>query len=797
MPSKGKYIQGKQVSRWEADSDNIDIEYKNLEGRQPVTLCRCSDCFVGWKGILLKVLSLVLLLCLGMLLGYLVRRTVHDNVVLPQINGIGIQQDYDLALSITIQEDLNDTVNIEDNIKTLSKNVRLAGVGTTNQLIKYIREDWQSYHFDSVKSKLYNVTLSYPVYTDDDYRNRVLLRDVNNSIIFQTEFNTTNVNPEYLPFSAYSPSGNVTGNLIYANYGRKEDFLLLKSWNVTVAGTIAVIRYGFIHPASKVKHAEDAGAIGVIFYPDPADFADNQTSVFPDTWWLPEWAVPMTHVRYSLTGDPCTPDYPSLFGFPVKSNCSSGYPKIPVQPISYSDARKLLRGMSGKIVPNDWFGGLRILYCTGPGHEDNRTAQLIVTMVTEIRTINNIIGVIRGKYERDKYVIVGAHFDAWTHGAVDAGSGYAVLRELARAFSSQVLNGWRPRRSIMFALWDASKYGHVGSYEWMQEYHKELSSGAVAYIDLDMAVRGNYSFYAEASPLLYSVLENATKSVSCPDPDFSHDTVFHQWRKRFLEPNEEGGLRIPPPKGDGDHSAFLYHLGIPTLAPAYTYNVKRFKSMPTNPACNTLEDTKEYIIKFIDPDFVLHTTLAQITSDIILQLADTALLPLDVRHFGTILKSGETQLISQKSVLEKANLKFDLLSNGENQTGIISEGITNFVKAVAEFYTKYSQVNKANISEFDLYLMNDQLLRVSRAFIIEKGLPGRPHYRNVLVAPHPEDLNTEQIFPGVLHAIGVGEKTGDWSMLQEQVAILVMSLRQAADILKDTLVSISQFDEIL
>ncbi|XP_021363831.1 N-acetylated-alpha-linked acidic dipeptidase 2-like [Mizuhopecten yessoensis] len=776
MPTKGKYIAGKQVSRWDAESEKVDIEYKNLDNASTSKL----SFFSGQKGCALKLLLLAACLAVGMIVGYIIRRNVHDVFLPPSHKETTLHssnqeiQDYDDNLRLMIQQDLNDANNFDDHIRKVTEFVHLSGVGYTNRFIKYVRDMWGTFRFDSIDIRKYGVTLSYPNYTNP---NSIIVRSRNSTVILESHSNMSNVHPEYMPFNAFSPALAVKGKLVYANYGTKADFKQLSLLHVNVTGKLVIIKYGQIHAANKVRHAENNNASGVIFYSDPVDFAHNQSYLAPHTWWLPGWAIQLYHVRYNLIGDPLTPGYAAINGVyrtPPSSDC---YPKIPSQPISYNDAAELMRDMRGQIAPNKWFGGLNITYRLGPEYLNDRTVELTVNNKDDKRNISNLIAVIEGKYEKDKYIIVGAHIDSWTKGAVDAGSGYAVIWELARAFTSKVEKGWRPRRSILFALWDATKYGHIGSFEWVQEYEKQLLTGAVAYINLDAVIRGNYSFYAEASPLLYSVIKTAAGQVPCVDPDYHDMSVLQMWTKKFPDLTNSSQPRIYPLEGDSDHSPFYYYLGVPSFSPAYTFNVKLYKNLPTFPAYSTLEDTINYLQVFIDPKMELHETVSKVVSDVILRLADSAIIPLDTQNYISIFENGKTYLQTLKSVFVVANVNLDTLI----------ARIDDFSKTVFTFSSNITNLDVSKLNEYHLHHLNHKLVQVPRVFIIPEGLPGQPQYRNILMSPHPEDLNSQQVFPGIAAALKDALNDQNWLPMKKQISYLLIALRQATDLLSDSI----------
>ncbi|KAH3821033.1 N-acetylated-alpha-linked acidic dipeptidase 2-like isoform X2 [Dreissena polymorpha] len=782
MPSKGRYTAGKQVSRWEAsDSDNIDIEYKNLEGQTadtPYPSCTCP--LADKKGLVIKALVLTVVFGIGLVFGFLLRKSVEKHDVLPAVPNVpmyGLKQDYDRAFSRTMQDDLNEVINYEDHMKIITEFVHMSGLGSANKLIDYVEAKWRTFPFDSVKVKRYNVTLSYPNYTNID-ANIVTIQASNGSLIFQSQFNRSSEHPEYLPFSAYSPTKNVTTkNIVYGHYARAQDLKRLREKNVAIKDAILIVRYGKITPAKKVQNAEAEGAAGVILYSDPADYANNQSVVFPASWWLPGWAVQLSHVRYQLSGDPSTPDYSSITGVHHLTEPSSHFPKIPVQPIRYDDARILLSNMNGDIVDNDWFGGLNITYRYGPGYVDNSVVTLNVDNMVQERNITNIIGVIKGNFEADKYVIIGAHIDSWMQGGVDSGTGYTILQELARCFAYHMNKGWKPRRSIMFALWDAAKYGNIGSYEWAQEYEQELKGGAVAYINLDAAIRGDYSFSGAADPLLRSVLIQAAQTVllNCSGETYCSQrrTVYQQWLQSFPDPTDSSLPRFEPLGEGSDHASFLYRLGVPVMFPRFTYDTRKYPSLLSYPAFGALEDTKTYVETLIDPGYALHITMSKVLCDVILRLADSAVLPYDLDSFASALKKGNASLSELATVGDIFSpLRAELKRLMDNTYDVVADIVS---------------LDKTNISEFDLYIWNNRLTQLSRAFLSEPGLSSSEHYMNLLHGPDSTDANDDVIFPGVIAASSSNNPS--FSSLYQEMSRLILALRRANNILTDEIIT--------
>ncbi|KAM9211056.1 transferrin receptor protein 2 isoform 2-T2 [Dugong dugon] len=352
-------------------------------------------------------------------------------------------------------------------------------------------------------------------------------------------------------YCPYSATGNVTGELVYAHYGRPEDLQDLRARGVEPAGRLLLVRVGMISFAQKVASAQDFGARGVLIYPDPADLS-------PDTHklGLSSHRAVYGHVHMG-TGDPYTPGFPSFNQTQFPPVQSSGLPRIPAQPISADIASRLLRKLEGPVAPQEWQGHLpESPYHLGPGpglhlNINNRRAAT---------PISNIFGCIEGRSEPDHYVVIGAQRDAWGPGAAKSAVGTAILLELVRTISSMVSNGFRPRRSLLFISWDGGDFGSVGSMEWLEGYLSVLHLKAVVYVSLDNAVLGDDRFHAKTSPLLINLIKNILKQVDSPNQ--SGQTLYEQ--VVFTNPSWDAEVIRPLPMDSSAYS-FTAFAGVPAV----------------------------------------------------------------------------------------------------------------------------------------------------------------------------------------------------------------------------------------
>uniref|UniRef100_A0A3B6FSU6 Peptidase M28 domain-containing protein n=1 Tax=Triticum aestivum TaxID=4565 RepID=A0A3B6FSU6_WHEAT len=310
-------------------------------------------------------------------------------------------------------------------------------------------------------------------------------------------------------FLAYAASGSAAAEVVYANYGRTEDYAYLASRGVNVTGKVALARYGKVYRGDIVKNARDAGAAAAVIFTDTKDYTPGKA--FPDGPWMPATGVQVGST-FKGVGDPTTPMWASSGGCErvsiAEAMATDDMPGIPALPVSGRDGEEILRLIGGDVAPEDWQGGEGApVYRLGPGPA---VLNLTYTGNETIATIQNVISVIEGKEEPDRYVILGNHRDAWTFGAADPNSGTAALLELAERLSKLQTKGWRPRRTIILCNWDAEEYGLIGSTEWVEENRAMLTSRTVAYLNVDVGVSGS-GVDASATPQLDELLKQASK----------------------------------------------------------------------------------------------------------------------------------------------------------------------------------------------------------------------------------------------------------------------------------------------
>ncbi|GAB5577314.1 N-acetylated-alpha-linked acidic dipeptidase 2 isoform X4 [Prionailurus iriomotensis] len=594
--------------------------------------------------------------------------------------------------------------NIKSFLRSFTKLPHLAGTEQNLLLAKKIQTQWKKFGLDSAELVHYDVLLSYPNETNANY---ISIMDEHGIEIFNTSYlepppdgyeNVTNIVP---PYNAFSAQGMPEGDLIYVNYARTEDFFKLeREMNINCSGKIVIARYGKIFRGNKVlyhllvKNAMLAGAIGIILYSDPADYFAPGVQPYPKGWNLPGTAVQRGNVlNLNGAGDPLTPGYPAkeyTFRLDVKEGV--GIPKIPVHPIGYNDAEVLLRHMGGTAPPDDsWKGSLNVDYNIGPGfagHDSFRKVRMHVHNTNKITRIYNVIGTIRGSVEPDRYVILGGHRDSWVFGAIDPTSGAAVLQEIVQSFGKLMGRGWRPRRTIIFASWDAEEFGLLGSTEWAEENAKTLQERSIAYINSDSSIEEecNYTLRVDCTPLLYQLVYKLTKEISSPDDGFESKSLYESWLEKDPSSENKDFPRINKLGSGSDFEAYFQRLGIASGRARYTKNRKTDK-YSSYPVYHTIYETFELVENFYDPTFKKQLSVAQLRGALVYELADSIIIPFNIEDYAKALKNYATSIynLSKKhdQRLRDHGVSFDSLFSA----------VKNFSDAASDFHRRLTEVD--------------------------------------------------------------------------------------------------------
>lgn len=747
-------------------------------------------------------------------------------------------------------------------LRTLTEEPHVAGSDADYKTAEFVRDKLREWGWKTEIAE-YKVLLNDPVVMDKAQRTTgpilELTRPTQKTLPLVeaplASDKDSGIYHDYPAFHGYGVSGDVSGEVVYANYGRPEDYKTLEGLGVDVEGKIVLVRYGEIFRGLKVRNAQKKGAIGILIYSDPADDGYAKGDTYPGGPFRPESAVQRGSVQFlSLgPGDPSTPFGPStegakrlpfsewdgfvreggylavsggqvrrgrpFVGFmrnqPVyrateediqdwekEANLKREdyFATIPSLPINYASARPILEALGGPNVPGGWQGGLPIPYHVGPGPAEVHFA---IEMNYSITPIWNVIATIEGSVEPDRWVMVGNHRDAWVYGAVDPGSGTAATLEMCRAIGEAVKKGWKPRRTLKYASWDAEEYGLVGSTEWAEDHASELGTKAVLMLNVDSAVAGT-ELDLNGVPSLRDLALDAAGAV----PDIrSGKTVRDVWIEHrragwakqapieFFDPvwdpipetseseKSNGPLPRSTPKfsptmgwlGSGsDYTAFVDHLGIPALDAGFHGRYGVYHS---------IYDDFHWMEKFGDPEFITHTMAAKLYTAIAMRAAGADVVPLKFVPYGEALREHVDEL--RRMVERKARAGNP---NGENSPLAI-EGLPRLIAAIRAFQSQAAALDRATdeladrdaTSAAQLARVNDALMRVERFFLIPKGLPKRPWFKHAIYAPGLTTGYAAWPMPGVRQ----GVEEDDPALLKDQVAALIDRLTAVTNAMKN------------
>lgn len=534
------------------------------------------------------------------------------------------------------------------------------------------------------------------------------------------------VGDERLDFgwNAYSGSGTAEGPVVYANYGRLEDFERLRELGVDCTGKVVVARYGGNYRGYKAKFAEAAGAAALVIYSDPADVGYRRGDPWPSGGWANETSIQRGSIKtLPYYGDPQTPFVPSTKGAERIDPAKLALPTIPVQPCGWAAAYEILARMDGDAVPLGWEGALDLDYVLEGGDE------LIVRVQVEqerlVLPTSNVIATLRGRETPEDAIVLGCHHDSWNFGAADATCGLISMFEAARSFAAARDAGHVPRRSIRFAAWGAEEFGILGSSEWVEANFKDLREHCIAYINLDMASMG-LDFGASASPLLFGPIRDAATLV--PHPAFDDGRpVFDVWSRRARvgadSDDPDGPPRIGTLGGGSDHVGFLA-LGLVPSA-SFSGSGSRGNCYHSN------YDHLHWYRRVVGDDYLASRMIAQMAAATATLLADSPVLPYDLRalpkelegHLRSLTVRGRRldffdAVVDSEIAYELRQLKMHV-RNLRKATGLVWGTIQRSPSLPLETRTE----------------LNARLRELETSFHLPEGLPERPWFKNLYVAP--------------------------------------------------------------
>lgn len=569
---------------------------------------------------------------------------------------------------------------------------------------------------------------------------------------------TSNQTPEQLPtYNAYSADGDVTAPLVYVNYGNREDYEELDRMGISVKGAIVITRYGSGWRGIKPKVAAEHGAVGCLIYSDPRGDGFFHGDDYPTGGWRPRDGVQRGSVMDTdYPGDPLTPGVGAVPGakrLDVKE--AKTITRIPVLPISYSDAQPLLAALQGQVAPDAWRGGLPITYHVGPGAA---RVHLKVTSNWDLKPLYDVIATLKGS-DPSQWVIRGNHHDAWVNGADDPISGQSAMLEEARVLGELHKQGWTPKRTIIYCAWDGEEPGLLGSVEWVETHVDDLRKHAVTYVNSDSSSRGYLSVGGTQD--LQGVVAGVAHDITDPEKKIS---VFERTHLHAIiqakDAEEKGKLRkrddlVLGDLGDGsDFTSFQDFAGISSLNVGYGGEEEGTQY-------HSIYDDFYWYTHYADPDFVYERALAQTAGSVVLRLADADLLPFDYTPQADAIAKYESDLEKllkdkQEEITERNTeiLEGAFTATADPHKTFVPPPVDpvppymNFapmknsiekMKKSSERYSKalakFRSATDGAVSPSSLETVNADLLGISRMFLNDKGLPGRPWFKNQIYAP--------------------------------------------------------------
>ena len=616
---------------------------------------------------------------------------------------------------------------------------------------------------------------------------------------------TSNQQGEQLPtYNAYSADGDVTAPLVYVNYGIPDDYEKLERMGVSVKGAIVIARYGNSWRGIKPKVAAEHGAVGCLIYSDPADDGDVQGDVFPLGGWRPRDGVQRGSVMDMpiYPGDPLTPgvgatkDAKRLDLKDVKT-----LTKIPVLPISYADAQPLLAALKGEVVPESWRGSLPQTYHAGPGPAK---VHLKVQSNWDVKPLYDVIVKIPGSTSPDEWIVRGNHHDAWVNGAQDPISGTVVVMEEARGLATLLQQGWKPKRTIIYCVWDGEEPGLLGSTEWGEAHADELRQHAVVYINSDGNDRGYLTM--AGSHTLEAFINGVAHDIQDPEkkiPVWKRDQLKAIADAKTPEDRkdvrERADLRIDALGSGSDWTVFLDHLGIASLDLSYG-------DEDGGGIYHSIYDDFYWYTHFSDTDFSYGRALSQTAGTAVIRLADADLLPYNFTSLGDTIhryldeleklwQTKQDEAIERNKEIEEGvftaiadpkktsvpppvlevppHLNFAPLQNA-------ADALTHSAERYQKAVEKVSNHGELAISPAELQALNEKLVQSERKLTSPEGLPGRPWFRHLIYAPGQYTGYDVKTIPGVREAI----EQKKWREADQQIGRAANALQDEATLVE-------------
>lgn len=688
---------------------------------------------------------------------------------------LSLEQNFDKNLS---------AANIGSTIKELSSRPHNLGSAGSKWVAENIYNRFKSYGFD-VRIDTYRVLFPTP-------KTRVL--EMTAPTTYKAllkepalkEDGTSGQEGQLPTYNAFSADGDVTGELVFVNYGVPADYEILERLGIDVKGKIVIAKYGHSWRGIKPKVAQEHGAIGCIIYSDPKEDGYFQGDVYPKGAFKSEYGVQRGSVMDMPTypGDPLTPGVGATANAQriASHNEAGNLLKIPVLPISYRDAEPLLRSLEGPVAPYDWRGALPFTYHIGNG---KTKVHLKLEFSWDIVPCYDVIATVKGSQYPDEWIVRGNHHDAWVNGADDPISGQAALLEEAKSIGELIKTGWKPKRTIVYCAWDGEEPALIGSTEWAEDHANVLQQKAVVYINSDANGRGFLD--AAGSHALETFITEIADNVNDPQTNVS---VLQRLRAREIvnapsvkakqDAMEKKGVGLSALGSGSDYSPFIQHLGVPSLSLG-------FGGEDPGGEYHSIYDSYDMYRRFKDPSFEYGVALSKTAGHAVLRMADADVLPFDFRSLYKIINGYVTDLINlTNDMRESTKIENELIKNNDykfaTDTALhisppklkdevpyinfspLQNALLRLQSVTDSLWNKWSKISSSPLNASDF---NKALYQAEQQLLLPNGLPKRSWYKHSVYAPGLYTGYGVKTMPGIREAI----EQRNWKEAQQQITL--------------------------
>ncbi len=723
----------------------------------------------------------------------------------PEKPNIAMVSTFDVALDSKSQLELEsefdkvlNAQNLDKWMKHMSSKPHHVGSPWSKQNAEYIANKFKEWGYDA-EIETFEVLVPFPKIR----KLKMIAPSQVDLKLFEPELKedaTSGITENVLPgYNAFSADGNVTAELVFVNYGIPKDYEELKRMGIDVRGKIVIAKYGGSWRGIKPKVAYENGAIGCIMYSDPKNDGYVVGDVYPEGPYRMEYGIQRGSVvdMPMYPGDALTPGYGAKKDVERLSiEDAPTIMKIPVMPISYADALPLLKALKGPVAPNSWKGGLPITYHIGPGPTK---VNLHLEFDWGLRTAYNPIGRLKGSVYPDEWIMRGNHHDGWAQGAADPISGMVSLMEEARAIGELVKTGWRPKRSLIYAGWDAEEPGLLGSTEWVEHHRDDIKEKMIAYINTDGTGVGYLSMGGSHS--LEKFVNEIIREVKDPVHEVTLESRLRS-RLRVREYNssdykdqkesDRDDLRLYPMGSGSDYTAFIHHAGVPSL------NLG-FGGESGGGSYHSIYDSYDHYKRFSDGEFQYGTTLAQVNGRLVMRLSEADILPFRfVNMVDNIGKFIDDNKQLAEDIKKHTQLRNKLLDNNDFTIArnpkkkylapdrlkqvpdfnfkTLEDAFERLTTSAWNYEIALSKHKKGSLSAEQKSELNVLLKDVEQALTSEKGLPRRDWFKNMIYAPGYYTGYGVKTLPGIRE--GLEERK--WNEVRNYIEEIAKALDRAS-----------------